>query len=87
VDFPEPNLLVFLEGTDRHKLSIDLLSSSFQGANSLIEVINCFLGSPTEFEGLPDHSIEVCCLEDGGVWKVFGIFKSSLISSIGGYSG
>jgi hypothetical protein len=87
VDFPEPDLLVLLEGTDCHKSSIDLFSLPFQIANSLVEVIYCFLGSSTKFEGLPDHSVEVGCLEGGGVWKFFRIFKSSFIPSIGGYSG
>jgi hypothetical protein len=87
VNLSEANLLVFLEGTDCHKSSMDLFPLPFQVADSLIEVINRFLGSSAKVKGFPYHFVEVCCLEGGGVWKVLGIFKSSLISSIGGYSG
>jgi hypothetical protein len=87
VDFPEPDLLVFLEGMDHHKSSIDLLFLLFETSDSLVQVMNCFLGSATVVKDFPDHSVKVGCLQGGVFWKVFRIFKSSFISSIGGYSG
>jgi hypothetical protein len=87
MDFPEPDLLVFLEGTDRHKSSIDLLPPSFEGSDLLVQIVDFLLGSSADVKGLPDHLVEVCGLQGGIFWKVFGIFKSSFISSIGGYRG